>query len=266
MGQMIALMDMSFKDTSSDLNKLFTPEYIESMDVKVNEITHSYNYQSILSLILEKIFILKNAKETNIAIADKPDIINKFNATLQYTLQLYIAQPENTTEKISTEYNKLFNVDKKAIQDFINDVLYPGERKLERQKQEVEREQNRELESLVAALFNNIRTFKDNHKNLFDNLSNNCSLNNVNATISLTEMNKIPTLEEKKNYILNKLRTNVVENINKYLKNEKCSKYLERNKNINLKKVRDEWNDITDIYKYKSLSQGMSPLRQPTYI
>lgn len=276
-GQIFALMDMSFKDGLPDIKKLFTREYLEykeDKDFEINGITHSYNYQSVLSMILEKIFILRNANDPNIAIKDKSDIINKFKATLQYTLQLYIiTQPENTTEKISTEYSKLFNVDEKAIQEFINDVLYPGEREqqkqqeqeLERQKQELEREQNRELESLVATLSKNINTFKDNHENLFNNLSNNCSLNNVNATISLTKMYETPTLEDKKKYILNELRINVVENINKYLKNKKCSNYLERN-NINLKKVIHEWNEITNINKYIPLSQGMSPLRQPTYI
>jgi len=275
-GQIFALMDMSFKDGLPDIKKLFTRDYLERKEFEINGISHRYNYQSLLSLILEKIFILLHTDDAMIAIKDKPDIINKFKETLQYTLQLYIAQPENTTEKISTEYSKLFNVDEKAIQEFINDVLYPEkreqqkqeERELERQKQELEREENRKLESLIATLLNNIRTFQTKYENLFNNLSNNCPVNNVNATIdfSLTEMNKIPTLEEKKNYILNKLRTNVVENINKYLKNEKCSKYLERNKNINLKKVIHEWNDITNIHKYKPLSQGMPPLRQPTYI
>jgi predicted ribosome quality control (RQC) complex YloA/Tae2 family protein len=291
-GQIFALMDMSFKDGLPDIKNLFTRQYLEykeDKDFEINGITHSYNYQSVLSLILEKIFILLHTDDAMIAIKDKPDIINKFKATLQYTLQLYIAQPENTTEKISTEYSKLFNVDEKAIQEFINDVLYPGQleqqkqqhQELERQEREQQKQQNRELESLIATLLNNIRTFQTKYENLFNNLSNNCPVNNVNATIdfSLTEMNKIPTLEEKKNYILNKLRTNVVENINKYLKNEKylknkkCLNYLEGN-NINLKKVIHEWNDITDIYKYKSLSQGISSnsfqgmpsLRQPTYI
>jgi hypothetical protein len=283
-GQMFALMDMSFKDTVSDLNKLFTPKYIQHKEFKINGITHKYNYQSVLSLILEKIFILLHANDPNIDIATKQVIFNKFIATLQYTLQLYIiTQTENTTEKISTEYSKLFNVDKKAIQEFINDVLYPGEREqqnqqereLERQKQELEREQNRELESLVATLSKNINTFKDNHKNLFNNLSNNIkSIENVNVKIqNLLEKNKIqPTLEDKMKYILDELRPNVVKYINEYLNNNDSLNYL-KNKKINLIKVRDEWNDITDIYKYKSLSQeipsdsfqGMSPLREPTY-
>jgi len=269
-GQIFALMDMSFKDGLPDIKKLFTPKYIQHKDFEINGITHKYNYQSVLSMILEKIFILRNANDPNIDIATKQVIFNKFIATLQYTLQLYIiTQPENTTEKISTEYSKLFNVDEKAIQEFINHVLYPGKREQQKQEfQELEREENRKLESLIATLLNDIRTFQTKYENLFNNLSNNCRVNNINATIdfSLTEMNKIPTLEEKKNYILNKLRTNVVENINRYLKNDKCSKYLERNKNINLKKVIHEWNDITDINKYIPLSQGMSPLRQPTYI
>jgi len=265
-GQMFALMDMSFKDGLPDIKKLFTPNYIQHKNFEINGITHKYNYQSVLSMILEKIFILINAGNEMIAIKDKSVIFNKFIATLQYTLQLYIiTHTENTTEQISTEYSKLFNVDEKAIQEFINDVLYPG-------KREQEREQNRELETLLEKLVSDIKTFKENHENLFNNLSHNCSLNNVNATISLTEMYETPTLEDKKKYILNKLRINVVENINKYLKNKKCSNYLERN-NINLKKVRDEWNEITNINKYKSLSrgipsnsfQGMSPLREPTY-
>jgi tyrosyl-tRNA synthetase len=71
-----------------------------------------------------------------IAIKDKSVIFNKFIATLQYTLQLYIiTQTENTTEKISTEYSKLFQVNKETIQEFINDVLYPGEREQQKQQE-----------------------------------------------------------------------------------------------------------------------------------
>ena len=286
-GQMFALMDMSFKDTVSDLNKLFTRDYIkykEDKEFKINGIIHSYNYQSVLSMILEKIFILLHANDQNIDIATKQVIFNKFKATLQYTLQLYIiTQTENTTEKISTEYSKLFQVNKETIQEFINDVLYPGEREqqkqqeleLERQKQELEREQNRELESLVATLSKNINTFKDNHKNLFNNLSNNIkSIENVNVNLTIQKLlkNGQPTLADKKKYILIYGKNSVEANINEYLNNNDSLNYLKNNK-INLKKVRDEWNEITNINKYKSLSkgiqsnsfQGMSPLREPTY-
>ena len=243
---MFALIDMSFKDTSSDLNKLFTPDYIESMDVKVNEITHSYNYQSVLSLILEKMFILLHANEQNIAIADKQVIINKFKATLQYTLQLYIAQPDNTIENIFTEYSKLFQVNKKTIQDFIDKVLYP-----EREQQK------RELENLVAAILKNIKMFQKNHSDLFNTLYNHIkSIENVNVTIEILLKNliKYVTLEEKKNYILKDVKISVEANINKYLNNNEGLNYL-KNKKINLKKVRDEWNEITNINKYIPLSQ-----------
>jgi hypothetical protein len=283
-GQMFALMDMSFKDTVSDtvsdLNKLFTPKYIQHKEFKINGITHKYNYQSVLSMILEKIFILRNANDPNIDIATKQVIFNKFIATLQYTLQLYIiTQTENTTEKISTEYSKLFNVDEKAIQEFINDVLYPGEREQQKlQEQELEREQNRELESLVAALSNNIKTFQNNHSDLFNTLYDNIkSIENVNVTIQNLLKKGQPTLADKKEYILIYGKISVEANINEYLNNNDSLNYLKKNK-INLKKVRDEWNEITNINKYKSLSQGiqskgiqsnsfqeMYPLRQPTY-
>ena len=238
-GQMFALIDMSFKDTSSDINKLFTTDYIESMDVNVNETTYRYKFQSLLSLILEKMFILLHANDPNINIANTPVIINKFKATLQYTLQLYIAQPDNTIENIFTEYSKLFQVNKETIKESIIDVLYPGQRE----------QQKRELENLVAALLTNIKKFQNNHSYLFNTLYDHIkSIENVNYTIDnlLKNFSNKATLEEKKNYILNDVKNSVDANINKYLNNNYSLKYLKK-EDIILTNVINEWNEITNI-------------------
>lgn len=251
-GKIFALIDFSFKETLHDINKLFTTDYIESMDVNVNETTYRYKFQSLLSLILEKMFILLHEDDPNIDIADEVDIINKFKATLQYTLQLYIAQPDKTIENISTEYSKLFQVNKETIQEFIIDVLYPGQRE----------KQKRELENLVAILLENIRTFQKNHRKLFNTLYDNIkSIENVNYTIDnlLKNVSKKATLEEKKNYILKDVKISVEANINKYLNNNEGLNYL-KNKKIILTNVIKEWEEIPS-----NSFQGMHPLT-PTYI
>jgi len=227
-GQMFALMDMSFKDGLPDIKKLFTPNYIKHKVFKINGITHKYNYQSVLSLILEKIFILLHANDPNIDIATKHKqvIFNKFIATLQYTLQLYIiTHTENTTEQISTEYSKLFNEDEKAIQEFINDVLYPG-------KREQEREQNRELETLLEKLVSDIKTFRANHTDL-----------SVVINELLEGIKHKSTLDRKKNYILNNVKNGVEANIIKF---SKVNEPVE---------IISKWQAIFNKPIYKPLSQ-----------
>jgi len=122
-GQMFALMDMSFKDTVSDtvsdLNKLFTRDYIKHKVFEKKGITHKYNYQSVLSMILEKMFILLHAKEPNIDIATKQVIIQKFKYSLCHIINLYM-NVKNKEWKWVKDFNEANEVNKNVLIQLAN--------------------------------------------------------------------------------------------------------------------------------------------------
>ena len=232
-GKIFALIDFSFKETLHDINKLFTTDYIESMDVNVNETTYRYKFQSLLSLILEKMFILLHEDDPNIDIADELDIINKFKATLQYTLQLYIAQPDKTIENISTEYSKLFQVNKETIQNFIKKELYP-----EREKQT--KDMKDDINKKVIA-----------RKNAIINVIGQNKLINKGFDDFLEPISKLDTYEKLCHHIItNKFL--VIQSIKNVLKDMRTYKSSTNSTNINLRQITNK------IFKLQELEEKLS--------
>jgi hypothetical protein len=131
-GQMFALMDMSFKDGLPDIKELFTREYLEykeDKDFEINGITHSYNYQSVLSMILEKMFILFHTDDKMIAIDKKKKdfIIQKFKYSLCHIINLYMNVKNKEWEWVN-DFNQENEVNKNVLIQLANmyyEYFYP---------------------------------------------------------------------------------------------------------------------------------------------
>jgi hypothetical protein len=135
-GQIFALMDMSFKDGLPDIKELFTPKYIQHKDFEINGITHKYNYQSVLSMILEKMFILFHTDDKMIAIDEKKKkfIIQKFKYSLCHIINLYMNVKNKEWEWVN-DFNQENEVNKNVLIQLANmyyKYFYPTDAKAQK--------------------------------------------------------------------------------------------------------------------------------------